>query len=285
MRCLALSVLASVACLSACRTTGTPRPTIPATAVPAHATAPNTTGPWVTTVPLMQRVTVASDAVVSISGDGGARVDTMTTALSASFTWASRAHRRVDGTLSEYRLGVGSAAPTPLPGLTLPHPFNAEGVDGALTLRYPAEANACTDPAHSVLQTMHDAWIPLPDTLVVGREWSDTVHTLSCRERVLLRGTSVRRFRVVRGEVTDGSKLVVLIDRIARSRLTGNGEQFGEPVSLMGDGTSTLRYVFDVATGRVMRAEGTSALAVNFTSARRKQRVQQDARITIAWLP
>jgi len=285
MRRHAISALAAVVWLSACVSSRGPQPTVPAATIPTRPTAPNTAGPWYASPPLLQRVTITTEAVVAFTGDGGARTDTLATTLGASFTWGSRAHRRVDGLLADYRLALGGAPATPLAGLTLPHAFNAERLEGALAFRLPAEAAACTDPSHSVLQGMHDAWIPLPDTLIVGREWTDTVRTLSCRERVLLRGTSVRRFRVVRGEIEDGSRVVVLIDRIARTRVAGEGEQFGEPVSLSGDGSGTLRYVFDPVAGHLLRAEGTSSLAVNFSSARRKQRVQQEARMTIKWLP
>lgn len=250
-----------------------------------RAASYNTAGPWSASPSLFQRVVITSDAVIALSGDGGVRTDTLTSTLGATFTWTSRGHRRVDGSLVDYRLAVGRAPAAPLSGLTLPHAFSAETVDGSLALRFPAEAAACTDPSHSALQSMHDVWIPLPDTLRVGQEWSDTVRTLSCRERVMLRGVSVRRFRVVRGDVENGNRLVVLIDRIARTRLTGDGDQFGEPVTLAGEGSGALRYVFDPLLGQFVRAEGTASLSMSFSSARRKQRVQQDARIAVRWTP
>ena len=185
----------------------------------------------------------------------------------------------------DYRLARGAESPAPLAGVTLPRAFTAEQSGPALALRVPGENVACTDPSQSVLQSMHDAWLPLPDTLIIGREWTDTVKTLTCRDGLTLHGSAVRHFRVVRGEIAEGNRLVVLIDRIARNSVTGEGEQFGERVALRGDGSGTLRYVLDPLAGRLLRAEGSASLVLSFKSSRRNQQVRQETRTTISWLP
>lgn len=282
-------LLTGLGVLSACvpavvrRRAPTPAPTAAPSAVRL-----NTTGPWrLGARPLSQKVAITTQAVVVIRGDTVVRTDTLQATLGASYTWTAAQGRKVDGTLTDYRVSVGAATPAVPAGLSLGRAFSAEsGVPkGELVFRLPSEASACTDPMLSVLQGMHEAWIPLPDTLVVGREWSDTVHTLSCRDRIPLRGTNVRRFRVVRGDVVDGSRVVVTIDRVSRGRLAGEGDQFGEHVSLAGESSGTLRYVLDPVTGSLVRATGTASLAMTLTSSRRKQQVRQESQLTLAWAP
>ena len=170
-------------------------------------------------------------------------------------------------------------------GLSLPRPFSATDSGGAgLGFRVPAEGSACTDPAFSVLQGLHEAWIPLPDTLVMGREWSDTVRTVSCRDRVPLRGVSVRRFRVVRGELQDG-RVVVMIERRAKGQVAGSGDQFGERVELDGSSSGTVLYALDASSGRLLRASGTSLVELRFKSRRRNQRVRQESELSFVFRP
>ena len=263
------------------------RPAAPAPVEPTPRRALNTAGPWAFAVAPSQKVTIDTRAVVTISSDTVTRVDTVQATLGASFVWASAARRRVDGLLADYRVSVGGAPPAAPAGLQLNKPFSATrtGASTGLLFTLPAENSACTDPALSALQGMYDAWIPLPDTLVIGREWADTVHTLSCRDRIPLRGVVVRRFRVLRAEVEDGARVVVMIDRTSRGRMSGAGEQFGEPVSLEGESSGTLRYVVDPALGRPVRAAGTSSLKLSLKSKLRNQAVRQESALTLTFVP
>jgi hypothetical protein len=266
----------------------------PASPTPAGPTAPrafNTTGPWALSFAASQKVSIDTRAVVTIASDTVTRVDTVQATLGASFVWtpasAPGGRRRVDGLLIDYRVSVGGAPPSAPGGLQPNRPFSAvrSAAGGGLSFTLPAENLACTDPTLSALQGMHDAWIPLPDTLVIGREWSDTVHTLSCRDRIPLRAVVVRRFRVQRAEVDAGSRVVVVIDRTSRGRIAGAGEQFGEPVSLDGESTGTLRYTIDPALGRPLRASGTASLNLSLNSKRRNQAVRQESALTLSWAP
>lgn len=262
-------------------------------------------GPWrVAASYTPQGVTIATRAVVVITGDPSTRTDTLGATLDATYSWApgggrgaggpgapaggtwGAGRRRVTGSLTSYRMAVGGAAPAVPAGLKLARPFTAEALpaDGTMAFQLPAESSACTDPALSVLQGMHEAWIPLPETLTIGREWSDTTRTLSCRDRLAVRGVNVRQFRVQRADV-ENSRVVVTIDRRAKGRMTADGEQFGEAVSLGGESNGTMRYVLDVASGRLLRASGTSWLDFSFKSRRRNQRVQQSSELTLVWKP
>lgn len=263
------------------------RPAPPAPAARAPDRAPNTAGPWALAAAPSQKVAIDTRAVVTIASDTMTRVDTVQATLGASFVWASAAHRRVDGLLADYRVSVGGAVPAAPAGLQANRAFSAvrTGAGAGLSFTLPAESSACTDPTLSALQGMHDAWIPLPDTLVIGREWTDTVHTLSCRDRIPLRGVVVRRFRVQRAEVETGMRVVVMIDRTSRGRISGAGSQFGEPVALEGESSGTFRYVIDPTLGRPVRASGTSSLKLSLKSKLRNQVVRQESALTLTFLP
>ncbi|MDP1859459.1 MAG: hypothetical protein Q8K82_12345 [Gemmatimonadaceae bacterium] len=263
------------------------RPSPPAPAVPATHIAVNTAGPWVLAAAASQRVTIDTRAVVTIASDTLTRVDTVQATLGASFVWASAARRRVDGLLADYRVSIGGAPPAAPAGLQVNRPFSAAraAASEGMSFTLPVESSACTDPALSALQGLHEAWIPLPDTLVIGQEWADTVHTLSCRDRIPLRGVVVRRFRVQRAEVEAGTRVVVTIDRTSRGRISGAGDQFGEPVVLEGESSGTLRYVVDPALGGPLRASGTSSLKLSLKSKLRNQAVRQESALTLTFVP
>jgi hypothetical protein len=252
------------------------------------ASALNLTGPWILgSSPLSQQVAITTRAIVTISSDSAARTDTLHAALAAAYVWASRAHRRVDGRLSEYRVGVGGGPLSPLAGLQLPRPFTAEatGAGSLPVFVLPAPTTACTEPALSAAQGLYDAWIPLPDTLSVGRAWTDTVQTLSCRDRVPLRGTSIRRFRVVRAEREDGTSIAVYIERANRGRVAGEGDQFGEHVVVEGETSGTVQYAVDPASGQLLRATGNTLVRFSLKSRRRIQQVRQESELSIRWNP
>jgi hypothetical protein len=99
-----------------------------------------------------------------------------------------------------------------------------------------------------------------------------------------MKGTSTRHFRVTRADVENG-RVVVTVERRAKTRLAGEGEQFGEHVKVDGTGESTVRYALDVQSSRWLRASGTSTLDLAFQSKIRNQRVKQESQLAITWTP
>lgn len=280
-------LLVVAATLSGCVTRTRTAPASRTSPVATPTAGPNTTGPWrVFASYAQQDVTIATRAVVVITGDPATRTDTLDATLGASYAWGREGRRRVSGSLVDYRVAAGNAVASVPAALKLTRAFTADAspAGGFLAFQLPAESSACTDPALSALQGMHDAWIPVPATVAIGQEWSDTVHTLSCRDRLVLRGVSYRQFRVQRADVAN-ARVVVTIDRRSKGRTTAEGEQFGEAVSLGGESSGTMRYVLDVASGTFVRASGTSWLDLTFKSRRRNQRVQQASELTLQWKP
>lgn len=287
MRLPSFLVLGATCVVAGCVPSIIRRRTPPTPAAPAPPSPFNTAGPWVLAAAPSQKVTIDTRAVVTIASDTVTRVDTLQAVLGASFVWASPARQRVNGLLVDYRVSIGGAAPMAPAGLQANKPFSAARTPGAAGLSFtlPAESSACTDPTLGALQGLHDAWLALPDTLAIGREWSDTVQTLSCRDRIPLRGVVVRRFRVQRAEVEGGSRVVVTIERMSRGRIAGAGDQFGEPVSLEGESSGTLRYTVDPSLGRPIRASGTSSLKLSLKSRLRNQAVRQESALTLTFTP
>jgi len=276
-----LLVLLAGACVSSPLARTAPRPT-PATAGPS---GPSTAGPWAlhpSTAP--QHVLVSTQAVVTITGDPATRVDSLRSSLDASYAQLPGNVRRFDGRLAAFQVAGGSAAPASVAGLTLPARFSVELGGAAAGFRLPTAATLCSDPSLSVLQGLYDAWTLLPDTLGLRTEWTDTVQTVSCRDRVPMKGTSTRHFRVARADVENG-RVVVTIERRAKTRLGGEGEQFGEHVVIDGQGEGTVRYALDVLSAQWLRASGTSTLDLSFKSKIRNQRVRQESALSLSWTP
>ena len=220
-----------------------------------------------------------------LSGDPSTRTDTLRTVLGASYVQPAD-RRRVDGLLSDFRISVGRGLLTVPAGLQLGRPFSADGPSGGqYSFRLPAENTACTDPTLSALQGVRDAWIPLPDTLRIGREWSDTLRAVTCRDRIVLRVTAVLRFRVQRAAADSAGRVVVSIVRSSKGHLAGAGDQFGEAVSIEGESEGTVVYAFDPAAGRLIHAEGKTSLSFTLTSRRRTQAARQESQVSITWLP
>ena len=274
--------IAHSACVSAGGGRTTPRP-LPTTTT---GVVLNTGGPWTLGVPARsEKVLITTEATVVIAGDTTVRTDTVHATLAASYTWTGSAPRKVDGQLTDYRVAVGAAVPAAPPGLQFARPFSATATPtaSALVFTLPAEATACTDPALSSVQGLQDAWVAVPARLTVGQQWTDTVTTLSCRDRVPLHGISVRRFVVKRGEVEDGKRVLVVIERTARGRLTGEGDQFGEKLTISGESNGIMLYLLDPVAGHFVRASGGSSLSFTFRSSRRNQRVRQSSVLTLTW--
>jgi len=274
-------VLLAGACVSSPLARTAPRPTA-ATAAPS---GPSTAGPWAmrpSTAP--QNVLVSTQAVVTITGDPATRVDSLRSTLDASYAQLPGNVRRLDGRLAAFQVASGAGTPTSVAGLTLPARFSVELGGTAAGFRLPTASNVCSDPSLSVMQGLYDAWTLLPDTLGLRTEWVDTVQTISCRDRVPMKGTGVRRFRVARADVENG-RVVVTIERKAKTRLAGEGEQFGEHVIIDGQGESTVRYALDVQSARWLRASGASTLELSFKSKIRNQRVRQESQISVSWTP
>jgi len=92
--------------------------------------------------------------------------------------------------------------------------------------------------------------------------------------------TSVRRYRVVEA-VAVGGDVQLRIERTTSTRLRGSGRQFGEPVTITGFGSGTMRFTLARADGFIVTGEGEQTLDLRLEGRRRTQEVRQTARVTV----
>jgi hypothetical protein len=137
----------------------------------------------------------------------------------------------------------------------------------------PPPAGECST-ASAALQPLRELWLALPARLAVGQEWSDTSRYPICRDSILLVVEAERHHRVVGAEVVEG-QLLLRIVRDSRSRLSGEGSQFGEPIRIEADGAGRMEYLVSLVGGEIVDGEGDSELTMRLTGRRRNQLLRQ----------
>lgn len=222
-------------------------------------------------------------AVVTIKQDTTTRVDTVTSRAEVNF---GTANARIAGSITAFLAGGAGRELAPVAGVRFPVVLAASiPASGAqLAFSAPLAASPCEAPATTVAHSVRDLWFRSPDTLRVGTTWSDSARYAICRDGIPLQLHVIRDFRVTRSVERDG-QIVLTVVRASRTALTGEGDQFGERVSVMASGTGALTYEIAPLSGELLGAQGTSALDLTFRSALRTQQARQTADILLARLP
>ncbi len=187
---------------------------------------------------------------------------------------------RLSGLVRDFRVGEGSGDLRPLPALRLPVPFAALGGDGGEVPRIEVPPSGACGLAAAALQPLRELFVSPPPSVEVGTAWSDSSNYTLCRDSIPLAVTSVRRYRVV-GAERRATGVVVLIDRSSRVTLFGEGAQFGERLSLAGEGAGTMRLALDPASSTVVAGHGDTELRLTMRGRRRSQDLRQHTRIEI----
>lgn len=212
--------------------------------------------------------------------DSVERRDTAKAVISVSWTRpAGGDPTRLSGLVTDYRVGGGASEPQPLVGLLLPVPFTATGRD-EVAARVEVPASGACGLAAAALQPVRELFVSTPPRLVVGTSWSDSLSYALCRDSIPLAVTSVRRYRVVGAEQRTDA-VVIVVDRSSSVALVGEGVQFGEKLSLAAEGTGTMRFELDPASGAVVAARGEADLKMTMRGRRRSQELRQHTRIEI----
>jgi hypothetical protein len=223
--------------------------------------------------------TLEQHAQLKIRQDTVERFDSVSSRVVAAFTVAGQA--RVTGTVNDFGVqGSGHGMSVPA-GVALPFPFAATYEDRGRQLSFIApSASPCLTPALPIAQSLRDLWFQAPDTVWLGRTWSDSTSYASCRDGIQLRTEVHRAFRV--SDVVDRDGRVLLtIQRASRTTIEGDGAQSGEAVSVRGSGTGELAYTVDLVAGQILSARGSSNLQIILTGRLRTQNVQQKSDIRI----
>ena len=110
--------------------------------------------------------------------------------------------------------------------------------------------------------------------------WDSTSRTTVCRDSIPLTLTSTRRYVVEDARVQDG-RVVVVLRRRSTTTLSGTGSQFGEPVTITGEGQGELLFGLRLDDGQMTDGNGVSTLTLSLTGRRKSQVVTQNARLEI----
>ncbi len=239
--------------------------------------------PWVLRHAGLRRTQVVETrALLTSQVDSFVRVDTLRSVL--EFAWGDVPETdppRVAGMVTDARVSVGADSLAPPRELTLPFSFTSEvRAPGAQPTFLVPDASTCGAPAAALVHAVRESWLSLPDTLWPGRSWRDSASYPTCRDGVLLTVTVIREFTPSSARLRDG-QLVVLLTRTSRTTLRGDGTQFGEAISITGDGEGEMALEVALAGGVVLVGEGTSELRLEMRGRRRTQRLVQESRITV----
>jgi hypothetical protein len=284
LRTAAAALSASCTMLGGCRTATIPSQVLtgPAPVASAPATPVRTTGLWSYRPSLeRQRFVLDQRAVIGIRADSVVNTDTVSSHVEVSFTTAALTNG-VSGNVTAFLVqSEGHDASTPA-GVGLPFPFNASYSQRGLQADFtaPRDASPCASSALAVAQSLRDLWFRPPDTLRVGGTWEDSASYVLCRDGIPLNTVVHRLFRITGTAERDGRTLLS-ISRASRMTIDGSGAQFGEPVSVSGNGNGDLVYVFDPAAGEVTSASGTATMDLTFRSGLRTQEARQVVEVRI----
>ncbi len=277
--CLALLALAATtACAPlrpSARGSGLPRVAAPS--------ADPLAGPWtVRDADIRRSQVLTTRALLTSEIDGVSRVDTLHSTL--EFAWSpvpGTAPARLAGLVTTYAVAVGGGPASVPAGVTLPFSFTAEHrVDGAQPEFTIPDGASCTLPNAAAVHGVRESWLSLPTTLERGTAWQDSSSYLMCRDGIPLRVSAVRTFVASGARMRDG-QLAVLVQRATRLHVAGEGLQFGEPITIVGEGAGTMLLEVALVGGVILHAEGMSELALTMEGRRRRQILHQASRVEI----
>ncbi len=215
-------------------------------------------------------------AVLRSRIDTAERADTLRSAVEAvTSRVVSAGVWRLGGLITAFR--VGDSTP---PSLSLPQPFSAElGAPGTQPrLVQPADGECSV--AGAAAQSLRELWVVPPALLTAGLTWADSSRFVVCRDSIPLAVASYREYRVL-GAERRGSAVVVLVERRSRSRLEGEGLQFGERIVLTGEGSGVARIALSLAGGWILEGQGEGELSLRLTGRHRTQELHQLTRLAI----
>lgn len=209
--------------------------------------------------------------------------DTLQSQLSA--TWSSPSAgfpRRYVGMVTDYRVSsaMGDSL-LPPPDVALPFAFTAAQESPAVQPSFSAPESGVCGNAHTVIaEGVRDLWLSLPDTLAPGTTWRDSTRHVICRDSIPLELHVEREFRVS-GAMWRDSSVIVTVERRTRTRVNGNGRQFGDSVTVIGEGTGAAMFEVSLATGAAVFGSGESELRLTLRGSRRTQEMTQRSRIAL----
>lgn len=269
---LATLLLVAVA---ACRAP-VPRQSLPPAESPAPISAPVAPARWIFARDLLAKEYLVEQAAeIFVTADSGTATDSSTLVIAAAVR--PTADGGVAGLIRSAVLRASGAPEMSISGLVLPMAFtgaaSTPGIQHSLSGRA-VSADPCQTPAHSVLNSIRDIVVSVPDTLTIGQTWGDSGRADACRGGARLLMYTTRRFAVRSYEVREG-RSVLRVDRRTTLRLSGTASRSGDTTVVEGLGSGTGEVVLDATTGALVEATASSTLEISVRGAVRSERARQ----------
>ncbi|MBX3174151.1 MAG: hypothetical protein KF709_07040 [Gemmatimonadaceae bacterium] len=228
-----------------------------------------------------QRIRISAELVSRL--DSTARRDSLESTLEVAWGDVPDAlPARLAGMVTQFEIRVPPLTQWQRPqGISLPFSFVAEQVPGEMPRFRTPDGASCTDLHATVVQGFREAWMALPLRLEPGQAWQDSSRYVMCRDGIPLNVETVRRF-VADSAAERAGALVLFLRRRTSTTLRGEGLQFGERITLTGEGEGEMALLVSLDGGAIVAAEGRSVLHVRMDGRRRQQQLLQTSAIEIS---
>lgn len=221
-------------------------------------------------------------AVLRSSADSLVRIDSVASRTSLEWSTVSGSQPlRLVGMVRDFAVQVsGDSTWRSVPDLTFPVTFAAHVATPGQQPVFETPDPAGCDARSAAVQVLRDVWVAAPASLAIGVTWEDSSTYTLCRDGVLLRAASTRRYAVGGAEVHDG-RLVLRVLREAHVEIGGRGVQFGDSIQVTGRSASQGTLFLSLDGGAITSGLIRSTLTLELQGRRRTQQVVQNGVLEI----
>ena len=117
----------------------------------------------------------------------------------------------------------------------------------------------------------------IPLELQRGQSWTDSTSTALCSGSIPVTLTALRHYQVI-GEINNGAHIGLLLERLDKTSLAGEGAEGQHRVQLKSEGTGRTELLIDPITGALLEVTGTNTSLVTITTSGRSQKFTQTSK-------
>lgn len=194
----------------------------------------------------------------------------------------------LSGQLSRFELLAGLRTSAKQQPVRLPLRFTGTIASGQLLLQplvVQPDSNLCDNPESSYLNELHTAVISLPAHIQAGSTWMDTLSTTTCSGSKIPSTVQIIRAYTVRGNVQEGNKALLLLNRTDQIRLSGTGSQDQHQVQLDGEGSGSSAIFLDPETGTLYKLTATQNVNITLVTSGRSYHFKQEVTQRVSLVP
>jgi hypothetical protein len=215
--------------------------------------------------------------------------DTLTTKAQFSITVnRQQTPPAFSGQLNQLELIAGQRNRAEQQPMRLPLRFTGTITSGQLLLQSlptQSDSNSCDNPESSYLNELHTAIVSLPARIQIGSIWTDTLSTTTCSGSKIPSTMQIIRSYKIRGNVQEGNKALLLIDRDEQIHLSGTGSQNQHQVQLDAEGSGSSAIFLDPRSGSLHMLTATQHLNITLVTSGRSYHFRQEVTQQIALVP